>query len=405
VSLRQGTGGSFDHSSVPDKVGALFIDVANAWGGTLVANSYQVVDPDDPWRTISTHRMTRADGTQALVEVRNQDDDSQGSHLCDHSWHRQRFFDKRQTWGDNAELVILYLTGADVPESHKVAPDWALLDATWGKVWHFYRQIDQREFAEPAIEPTAIDLPSLSIITVVYDGFPELEQTIQSVLAQDYPNVEYVVVDGASRDGTSEILERYRRQITAVVSQPDDGVFDGMNTGWELSTGDFMLFLNSGDVCIDPTVMRRCMEAAPDYGRSFVGSALIVHPELRGAVINSWKARGGLPHQALFMHRKQFGDLRYDTTFSVVGDSELWDRFFDRGHDVSQIDIVVAMRRLGGISLDARMFNQRFEEHARRGHKPHAKWRLWAVGVVARWVPQSFVNWIWFRKNRSFGSN
>lgn len=89
--------------------------------------------------------------------------------------------------------------------------------------------------------------PKFSVITVCYNAQTTLEDTIQSVIAQTYHHVEYIIVDGASKDRTLSIINRYRDRITTVVSEPDKGLYDAMNKGLRLATGDYVCFLNAGD--------------------------------------------------------------------------------------------------------------------------------------------------------------
>ena len=90
-------------------------------------------------------------------------------------------------------------------------------------------------------------LPKFSIITVTRNAEATLEDTIQSVITQTYHRVEYLIVDGASTDGTMDIVDRYRERITTVVSEADRGLYDAMNKAIALATGDYLCFLNSGD--------------------------------------------------------------------------------------------------------------------------------------------------------------
>lgn len=94
-----------------------------------------------------------------------------------------------------------------------------------------------------SVHPT----PKFSVITVTYNAEKVLEDTIQSVIAQTYHHVEYIIVDGASKDGTLSIIDRYRPRIHTVVSEPDKGLYDAMNKGRRLATGDYVCFLNAGD--------------------------------------------------------------------------------------------------------------------------------------------------------------
>lgn len=90
-------------------------------------------------------------------------------------------------------------------------------------------------------------MPKFSVITVTYNAAGVLEDTIQSVISQTYHHVEYIIVDGASTDGTMAIVDRYRSRIHTVVSEPDRGLYDAMNKGMALATGDYLCFLNAGD--------------------------------------------------------------------------------------------------------------------------------------------------------------
>lgn len=89
--------------------------------------------------------------------------------------------------------------------------------------------------------------PKFSIITVTYNAGAVLEDTIQSVITQTYRNVEYIIVDGGSKGHTLDIINRYREHIHTLVSEPDKGLYDAMNKGIRLATGDYLCFLNAGD--------------------------------------------------------------------------------------------------------------------------------------------------------------
>lgn len=89
--------------------------------------------------------------------------------------------------------------------------------------------------------------PKFSIITVTYNAGATLEDTIQSVITQSYKNLEYIIVDGGSKDRTLDIIRQYRTHIHTVVSEPDRGLYDAMNKGIRLATGDYICFLNAGD--------------------------------------------------------------------------------------------------------------------------------------------------------------
>lgn len=89
--------------------------------------------------------------------------------------------------------------------------------------------------------------PKFSVITVTYNAEAVLEDTIQSVISQTYHHVEYIIVDGASKDNTLSVINRYKEHISRIVSEPDKGLYDAMNKGIKLATGDYLCFLNAGD--------------------------------------------------------------------------------------------------------------------------------------------------------------
>ena len=87
-------------------------------------------------------------------------------------------------------------------------------------------------------------LPKITVVTVVYNGILTLDATIKSVISQTYSNLEYIVVDGGSTDGTLELLKKYNSQISIIISEKDDGLYDAMNKGIALSTGEWICFMN-----------------------------------------------------------------------------------------------------------------------------------------------------------------
>ena len=168
--------------------------------------------------------------------------------------------------------------------------------------------------------------PKFSIITVCYNAEATIEDTIQSVISQTYHHVEYIIVDGASKDGTLDIVNRYRAHIAVIVSEPDKGLYDAMNKGIGLATGDYLCFLNAGDSFHEDDTLQQMVHSIhtlrlPDvlYGET----ALVDHEDhflrmrrLSAPEILTWKSfRQGMLvcHQAFFPRRDLVMpyDLRY----------------------------------------------------------------------------------------------
>src|ERR1700761_112956 len=106
--------------------------------------------------------------------------------------------------------------------------------------------------------------PRLSIITIVYNNASDIERTILSVINQTYKNIEYIIIDGASTDGTLNIIGKYRDSISKLVSEPDKGIYDAMNKGLQQATGDYVLFMNSGDEIYAGDTVEKIFNTEPD---------------------------------------------------------------------------------------------------------------------------------------------
>ena len=104
--------------------------------------------------------------------------------------------------------------------------------------------------------------PKLSVVTIVYNNVRDIERTMLSVLNQTYHNIEYIVIDGGSTDGTKDIIYNYKSRLAQFISEPDKGIYDAMNKGLSLATGDYVLFMNSGDELYAPETVAEVFETA-----------------------------------------------------------------------------------------------------------------------------------------------
>lgn len=131
----------------------------------------------------------------------------------------------------------------------------------------------------------------VSIITVAFNSATTIRDTIESVLSQDYPQIEYIVVDGGSTDGTQDIVREYGARVSRLISEPDRGIYDAMNKGIGLATGDVIGFLNSDDMYIDSSAVSQLMTAMDSQKSDCVFADLIyVAPENTNQILRYYNS-------------------------------------------------------------------------------------------------------------------
>jgi len=204
-------------------------------------------------------------------------------------------------------------------------------------------------------------LMKISIITVCLNSVETIENTIKSVLSQNYNGIEYIVVDGGSTDGTLEILTKYRDRIHKYISEPDKGVYDAMNNGIRLATGDIIATLNSDDLYADETIVSRMVELIQENGLDAAyGDLAYIASDNSGHVRRFWKAgvykRGAfshgwvIPHPTFFCRKQVFEKYGYfNEKFQVAADFELLLRFIEKHQiKVGYLPKVIVKMRAGG---------------------------------------------------------
>lgn len=203
----------------------------------------------------------------------------------------------------------------------------------------------------------------VSIVTVTWNSSKTILDTIESVDAQEYEDIEHIIVDGCSTDGTVDLVRKSPGRVAKVVSEPDNGIYDAMNKGIRLATGDVIGILNSDDVYDSKLIIPRVAEALknPDVDAVFTDLVYVDQNDL-GKVVRLWKSssyrRGSFskgwhpPHPTLFIKREFY--LRhglFDVGMEVSADFELMLRFFEsKGMRAEYLPFISVRMRLGGES-------------------------------------------------------
>ncbi|MEP7300653.1 MAG: glycosyltransferase [Caldimonas sp.] len=211
--------------------------------------------------------------------------------------------------------------------------------------------------------------PLVTIVTICLNSVVTLEQTILSVLRQTHDNIEFVVVDGGSTDGTLELIGRHSESIDYFVCEPDAGLYQAMNKGLSLATGEYILVLNSDDWYVDDCV-ESLVDAARYSGRDVV-SGLAQHVDAAGAPVKlmrsmpydaSMRLRMPLRHETMLVPASIYNAVGgYDETYRIIADFDLTLRMFERGCTHYEIPRPLMFFRNTGISSTskAKLFDER----------------------------------------------
>jgi len=202
--------------------------------------------------------------------------------------------------------------------------------------------------------------PLVTIITVCWNSAETIEQTIQSVIAQTYDNIEYVIVDGASKDSTIDIIRSYEDNVDYYVSEPDHGIYDAMNKGLELAQGDYVLLLNSDD-WYQPDAVSRLVAAQQFSGCDFTGSlARYVNEDGSSHVLPSMTydksvlLRMPLRHETMLIPAELYDRAGpYDTSFPIIADFEFTVRLYQTGATYYEVNAPLLNFRTSGVSNTA----------------------------------------------------
>ena len=208
-------------------------------------------------------------------------------------------------------------------------------------------------------------LPKISVITVCYNSAATIADTLRSVAAQNYPNVEHVIIDGGSKDQTPAIVRAWTQHPVRFISEPDNGIYDAMNKGIALASGEYIGFLNADDFFADGEVLSKIAARLQDAQLDAVFSELDVvaqdHPQriLRkyrvSAYSRFWLRIGMMPAHPTFYCRKQcytkLGDAPYRTNYKIAADFELLVRLLLTQPIAWEfLNITAVKMRAGGVS-------------------------------------------------------
>ena len=200
---------------------------------------------------------------------------------------------------------------------------------------------------------TAHNLPLISVVTVCYNSAPTIEETVLSVLNQTYKNIEYVMIDGGSKDNTLNILTKYKDRLGYFVSEPDKGIYDAMNKALQVASGDWLYFLGSDDVLIDNNVIEEMVAQFKDMSTIYYGNVIFKNENVvYDFNLNKWNlCYRNISHQSLFYTKESYKNHSYDTSFIIFADHIYNISLYgSKKYNFDHIDKVVALYNDAGAS-------------------------------------------------------
>ncbi|WP_187386049.1 glycosyltransferase family 2 protein [Aliarcobacter cryaerophilus] len=170
------------------------------------------------------------------------------------------------------------------------------------------------------------NFPKITVVTITYNAKKFLEDTILSIINQDYPNIEYIIIDGDSKDSTIDIIKKYEKHISCWISEPDNGIYDAMNKGIDKATGEWINFMNAGDSFVDDTIISKIFNTNKNQYDLIYGDHIYIKQNSSEYI----KAPGleqihnTMPccHQSLFSKVKIAKELKFNTYLNFVADHD-----------------------------------------------------------------------------------
>lgn len=221
---------------------------------------------------------------------------------------------------------------------------------------------------------------TFSVVTVCRNEAMNIRVTCESILSQRYRDFEWIVIDGASTDGTLEILQEYDQQVDCLISEPDTGIYNAMNKGAALATGEYLIFMNGGDSFASVDALEYASEvprAQVLYGDVYLGDLNGSMESYPDVIQPGYMLRNMIPHQATFYQRTLFEAMGgYDESFEIAADYDLYARLFEvESVSHQHISHPLAVFDRGGISNNKQFRGLRKRENHRIRKQYFARYR------------------------------
>jgi len=245
--------------------------------------------------------------------------------------------------------------------------------------------------------------PLLSVITVVFNNVAAIERTMLSVLNQTYKRIEYIVIDGNSTDGTTELVEKYRSRLAIFISEKDAGIYDAMNKALAKATGDYVVFMNSGDEFYEKNTVKEVFASEPNadiyYGETeMINGQLQSLGQRRHSIPENFTWRDfkygmSISHQAIFICRNLTEP--YDLNYNLSSDIDWILKAAKKARKIVNVHQYVAKYLVGGMSKKKHL--QSLQERFAIMRKHYGL----LPTVLNHFVIAFNLGWYWMRNRRT----
>ena len=230
--------------------------------------------------------------------------------------------------------------------------------------------------------------PLVSIITINFNNAKGLETTLQSVINQSYKNIQFIVVDGNSTDGSKTVIDTYKEHIDKLTIEPDSGIFNAMNKGIAQASGDYLHFLNGGDYFNEPTSLEQFVSNKDFTGDIIYGDYTFkegqkIYPD---QLSPAYFMRSSLPHQSTLFSKKVFEKMgNYDESYKIASDRAFFLNCFLSGQfTFTHIQFPLVYFDLEGLSNNPEAASKKKEEDERLFKEAYGQYypdikRLWQL--------------------------
>lgn len=234
--------------------------------------------------------------------------------------------------------------------------------------------------------------PKVSVITVVYNGESSVKQTIDSVLAQSYGNIEYIIIDGGSTDQTVDVIRPYQNKLDCFMSEIDDGIADAMNKGVANSNGEYLIFLHADDYFFDDCAVEQAVYRLEPGLDLLACSIQFGHSKGRKVLsprgFSPWlNVKNGIHHQGAICSRKMFDLLDgFNSVYRIAMDYDFFLRAYQSGVQCKKSSLLLSVMNDSGISsqTDTRALLMRMNEE-KKVHYANTANSFWRVFYLVWW--------------------